>query len=82
MSTDITMSVSSMTRNGDNKAVYVFFRDGKKSAEFALPECRIVDNSGFDEDEIEKLLEYVDGERDSIFRMAREINPVKALMKT
>lgn len=81
MSTDITMSVSSLTRSGDNKAVYVLFRDGKKSAEFALPECRVVKNSGFDEEEIEKLREYVDGERDSIFGMARKINPVKALMK-
>ena len=58
MSTDITMSVSSMTRNGDNKAVYVFFQDGKNSAEFALPEGRVVKNSGFDEEEIEKLREY------------------------
>ena len=81
MSADIKMSVSSMTRNGDNKAVYVFFQDGKKSAEFALPECRVVKNSGFDEEEIEKLREYVDGERESIFGMARKINPVKALMK-
>ncbi len=81
MNTDIQMSVSSMTRSGDEKAVYVFFQDGKKSAEFALPECRVVKNDGFDEEEIQKLSAYVDHERDTIFEMAKGINPIKALMK-
>ena len=36
------MSVSSMTRTKDSKAVYVLFEDGDKKAEIALPDCRFV----------------------------------------
>ncbi len=81
MNTDIKMSVSAITRKGYEKAVYIVFQDGDKMAEFALPECRVVGNFGFDEKEIEKLREYVDGERDSIYSMAKQINPIKALMR-
>ena len=45
MNKDIKMSVSSMTRNKDKKAVYVFFQDG-----------------------------------DTIFAMAKQVNPIKAMM--
>ena len=81
MNTDITMSVSAMTRSKENKAVYVFFQDDTRSAELSLPECTVLKNDGFDEEEIKKLCEYVDSERDVIYSMAKQINPVKALMK-
>ncbi len=41
------MSVSSMTRTKDSKAVYVLFEDGDKKAEIALPDCRFVSGRGF-----------------------------------
>ena len=41
MNKDIRMSVSSMTRTGDKKAVYVFFQDGDNTAEFTLPGCEL-----------------------------------------
>ena len=81
MNTDITMSVSAMTRSKENKAVYVFFQDDTRSAELSLPECNVLKNDGFDEEEIKKLCEYVNSERDVIYSMAKQINPVKALMK-
>ncbi|MBR4759941.1 MAG: hypothetical protein IK078_07330 [Lachnospiraceae bacterium] len=81
MNADITMSVSAMTRSKDSKAVYVFFQDENRSAELSLPECKVLKNDGFDEGEIQKLCEYVDSERDVIYNMAKQINPVKALMK-
>ena len=81
MNADITMSVSAMTRSKDSKAVYVFFQDENRSAELSLPECKVLKNEGFDEGEIKKLCEYVDCERDVIYNMAKQINPVKALMK-
>ena len=44
MNSEIKMSVSSMTRAGDKKAVYVLFQDGDKSAEYSLPGCGLVRN--------------------------------------
>ena len=39
MNHEIKMSVSSMTRVGDKKAVYILFTDGDSSAEFTIPGC-------------------------------------------
>ena len=78
---EMKMSVSSMTRAGEKKAVYVLFQDGKKEAEFALPGCRSVRNMGFSEDEVKALRNYVDTEQDRIYAMAKEVNPIKAFMK-
>ena len=64
MNTDIKMSVSSMTRTKDRKAVYVL--DGDKTAEFTLPGCALVKNNGFSEDEVKSLKEYVDNEQDGL----------------
>lgn len=80
MNESIKMSVSSMTRNGDNKAVYVLFSDEDKAAEFSLPGCKIISNRGFDAQEIEQLKLYVDNEQDYIFGLAKDVNPVKAFM--
>ncbi|MCR5503929.1 MAG: hypothetical protein K6F53_13075 [Lachnospiraceae bacterium] len=80
MSDGIQMSVSSMTRTDQKKAVYVLFRDGEKTAEFALPECELIKNSGFSEEELGKLREYTDGDRDRIFELARGVDPMKAFL--
>ena len=80
MNSEIKMSVSSMTRAGDKKAVYVLFQDGDKSAEYSLPGCGLVWNKGFSEAELKSLKEYVDNEQDSIYAMAKGVNPIKAMM--
>ena len=80
MNKDIKMSVSSMTRKNDKKAVYVFFQDGDKTAEFTLPGCELVKNNGFSEDDIRQMQVYIDNEQDTIFTMAKQVNPLKAMM--
>jgi len=80
MNKDIKMSVSSMTRNKDKKAVYVFFQDGEKTAEFTLPGCELVKNNGFLDDDIRQLKDYIDNDQDTIFAMAKQVNPIKAMM--
>ena len=80
MNSEIKMSVSSMTRNKDNKAVYVLFQDGEKTAEFTLPECKLLSNKGFTTEEINQLKDYVNNEQDSIYALARQVNPIKAFM--
>ncbi len=80
MNNEIKMSISSMTRMGDKKAVYVLFQDGDKSAEYSLPGCGLVRNKGFSDAKLKSLKEYVDNEQDSIYAMAKGVNPIKALM--
>ena len=64
MGNELKMSVSSMTRTKDKKALYVLFEEDKRMAEFELPELKVVRNSGFTEDEIRQLLDYVDNQRE------------------
>ena len=80
MNSEIKMSVSTMTRTKESKAVYVMFEDGSKSAEFALPEGGLVRNSGFSDEEIAQLKDYVDNEQDSIYDIAKKINPMKSFL--
>ena len=80
MNPEIKMSVSAMTRTDNKKAVYVLFSDDRKSAEFAIPECKLIRNDGFAADEIDQLMEYVKNEQDSILDIAKGINPLKAFM--
>ena len=80
MNNEIKMSVSSMTRSEDKKGVYVLFTDGNKSAEFIVPEGKIVRKNGFSEDELKQLKEYVQNEQDYIFSLAKTVNPLKAVL--
>ena len=80
MNSEIKMSVSSMTRSDDKKGVYVLFSDGDKSAEFVVPGCKVINNKGFDEEELKQLRDYVDNEQDYIFSLAKTVNPMKAFM--
>ena len=77
MNSEISMTVSTMTRHGDDKAIYVVFTDGSKSAEFVVPEDRLVKNNGFSEDEIAGLSDYVANEHDTIYSVAKKINPMR-----
>ena len=69
-----------MTHTKESKAVYVMFQDGDKNAEIALPECRLVSNRGFSDEEISQLMDYASNEQDSIFELAKGINPMKAFL--
>lgn len=80
MNSEIRMSVSSMTRSDDKKGVYVLFSDGDKSAEFVVPGCKVINNKGFDEEELKQLRDYVDNEQDYIFSLAKTVNPMKAFL--
>lgn len=82
MNTNITMSVSGMTRTKEDKAVYVLFTDREKSAEIAIPGRRVISNKGFSDEEMKQLMMYVEGEQDAIFEAAKKINPITAMMKS
>ncbi len=80
MNRKIKMSVSTMTRTKDKKAVYVLFEDGPKSAEFSLPEGELVGNRGFSDEEVAQLRDYIQDQRDEIYGIAKQIDPMKALL--
>ena len=81
MSSDITITVSGMTRTADSKAIYVLFAEGNKTAEIAIPDNRLVLNKGFSDNEIAEFMEYVIYEKDAIYELAKTINPIRAMMK-
>lgn len=80
MNSEVKMSVSSMTHNGDKKGVYVLFTDKDKEAEFVVPGCKVISNKGFDEEELKQLCDYVNSEQDYIFSLSKTVNPMKAFM--
>lgn len=81
ISEKIRITISGITRTENSKAVYVLIEDGSKSAEFSLPGCKLIKNKGFALEDIGELKEYIDGNQDEIFKLAKGINPIKAMMK-
>jgi len=80
MNHEIEMSVSSISRHGEEKVIYVFFTDGNASAEFSLPDCKLVHSKHFSNEDIKQLKEYVSAERDSIYQIAKKVNPMKGFL--
>ena len=80
MNNEIKMSVSSMTRAGDKKGVYVLFTDGNASAEFVLPGSELLHSKGFSDEELRQLKEYVENEQDYLFSLAKEVNPLRGFL--
>ncbi len=80
MSEELKMSVSSLTRTKDNKAVYILFTDGNKSAELSLPECKVINNNGFTDEEVAGLKFYIKNDQETIYALPKKVNPVKAMM--
>lgn len=84
MNNEIKMSVSPVFRKDGAKSIYLLFTDGDKSAELLLAdagaEVKTVRNSGFSEEEIGSLTEYVENSRDEIIAIAGRVTPLKAFL--
>lgn len=81
MSNEFTMSVSPVCVKDGQRFAYVSFTDGKRSAEGKIPECKIVSSTGFNQDEIRMLEEYMEQELSRLKRMAASIRLMDAFMK-
>ena len=81
MNSTMKINVSPVTRRDDRRVAYVLFSDGDSTAEFIIPGGKLVSSKGFDEKELAELKEYVDNEQDSLFSVAKEINPMRSFMK-
>lgn len=78
---EIRMQVSAGSKKDGKRQLYVLYTRGKDSAEIRLPDYKLMDNSGFTQDEIGQLVEYTRKSQDNILAISKEINPIKAIMK-
>lgn len=81
MNNEFTMSVSPVCVKDEQRFAYVAFTDGERNAEGKIPECKIVAATGFDENEIHMLEEYMEQELPRLKRMAASIRLMDAFMK-
>ncbi len=82
MSNTLDMSVSQIFRKNGEKYAFVSFTDGKRKAEGKIPDCKIISTSGFSEEEVKRLEEYMDREIITLKNMAVGVNVMDAFMKT
>ncbi|MCR4739735.1 MAG: hypothetical protein K5886_05685 [Lachnospiraceae bacterium] len=80
MQDDISLSFSGFLGEKGSRYIAVSFTDGKRTAEGSIPECKITKNTGFSDEEIRSLEEYLKNNKESIMEKARGINPMKAFM--
>lgn len=57
--------------------VSVRFERGCDMAEASLPECKVIKNQGFSEEEVAGLELYLEMKNDEIFAKAKEISNIK-----
>lgn len=81
MSNELSISVSPICEKDGKKYAFVSFVDGDKSAEGKIPECKIVTNNGFLEDDIKMLELYMKNDLARLKRMAASVNVIGAFMK-
>ena len=80
--TEIHMQISAGSQKQGKRQLYVLYTRGNDTAEIMLPDYKLMDNSGFSEEEIEQLMEYTRKSQEDILAKSKEINPIKAMMKT
>ena len=81
MNGELKMSVSPICVKDGNRYAFVNFTDRNRLAEGKIPDCKIISNKGFSDDEVAKLEEYMQKELPKLKQMAAGINVLGALMK-
>lgn len=80
MKDEMKMSVSSIVSRDGKREIYVFFQEGKRSAEGRLSDYKMIHSNGFTEEEVAVLETYMRTEKDTILRMAKNINVMDAFL--
>lgn len=78
---ELNMLISGMFKKDDRLCTCVYFSDGDRFAEGYVPGFKITSQKGFSEEEIKKLEEYLEANENEIVARAKQINPLKAMMK-
>ena len=82
MGEELQMMVSQVFSKNGKKYAFVSFTDGTRTAEGRIPECRIISNKGFREDEVRQLEEYMGRELSGLKKMAVGIRTMDALFES
>ena len=81
LDTEMTMAVSPVCQKDGKQYAFVTFSDKDKAAEGRIPECIILSNKGFSQQEVEQLERYMKRELTRLKKMASGINVLEAFMK-
>ena len=74
---EVKMTHSGILVKEGKRHVSVRFERGADIAEALLPQCKVVSQHGFSEEEIEGLEGYLEQQNDVIFAKAKEISNIK-----
>ncbi|MDD3206418.1 MAG: hypothetical protein PHS74_11900 [Lachnospiraceae bacterium] len=75
----MNLQVSGVTGKEDKK-VYLNFDDGDKAAEIRLPDCSILSNKGFNQEELKQLKDYAEVNQKELWEQAKLVDPMKAFL--
>ena len=78
---ELALSVSAICEKNGKKLAYVTFTDGEKKAEGEIPECIIRKNTGFTQEEVEQLQNYMQRELPMLKKTAAGIRLFDAFRK-
>lgn len=81
MDKEMNMSVSPICVKDGEKYAFVSFTDGNRTAEGKIPDCKILSNNGFDQEEVAQLETYMEQELLQLKKMAAGIRLFDAFMK-
>lgn len=82
MSDELKMSVSPICTKDGKKYAFVSFTDEVRTAEGKIPDCTIISNDGFSEDEVQQLEEYMKHELPQLKKMAAGINVMEMFLNS
>lgn len=77
---DIKMSVSAVCEKDGEKVAYVMFSDDKRTLEGIIPDCKVIRNNGFLQDEVKQIEDYMIANLMELKKMAAGINVLGAFI--
>ena len=80
MNDEVNMTVSSVCEKDGKKYAFVTFIDGERVAEGKIPDCVIISNKGFEEEEVKMLELYMKNELSQLKRMAAGIRWIDSFL--
>jgi len=77
----MNLIVSGVVKKDDRLIAHLQFEDGGRFAEGVIPDCKIIKQKGFLEEEILQLEDYMRANLSDLKKEAAKINPFTAMMK-
>lgn len=81
MENDVNLTVSPVCSKDGKNYAFVTFSEGGKTAEGKIPDCKIIANKGFSQEEVEQMEYYMTNELPKLKRMAAGIRLIDVLGK-